>query len=178
MSDHSNHNEFFLTSADRREANKFITTFLQDTMNDGKKEFLGLRKKLSYTYWVVVWLSISMFILGVALLCVPLVAALKGNIDLLHSMVAAGFGITDLGILFLFRPLERIHELMGDMSQLTMVLNSFQRQVGLRLKEMNSENRKSIGRTAEKIAVVAHESAREIQEYFEEELHLTPDGHC
>jgi hypothetical protein len=138
-------------------------------MNDGKKELLDLRRKLSITYWVILCLSTVMFGLGVTLLSVPLMAAWSGDVDLLTSVIAAGFGITDLGVLYLFKPVERLHELMGDMSQITMVINSFQTQIGLRLQEMNVEDRSSIGRAARYVEDAAAESARLVQAYFEEQ---------
>jgi hypothetical protein len=79
-----------------------------------------------------------MFALGIVLISVPVVCAFREDISKLKSFIAAGFGIADLEALFLFRPLERICGLMGDMSQIILPLNSFQTQVGMPLMEMNA----------------------------------------
>jgi len=160
--------EVLLATDENQEANKYIIHYLQGTMNDGRVELTNLRKKLSITYWVIIDLSIVMFALGITLLSVPLLAAWRGEIDIFRSLIAAGFGIADLAGLFLFRPIERIHKLMGDMSQITLALNSFQTQVGLRLKEMNAADRQSIGQAADHISVAAMNSAQLVQNYFEE----------
>lgn len=165
----TNHLEVLLTADENQQANKYIIHYLQGTMNDGRAELTNLRKKLSITYWVIIGLSIVTFALGISLLSMPLVAAWRGEIDILRSLISAGFGIADLAGLFIFRPLERIHKLMGDMSQITLALNSFQTQVGLRLKEMNAADRDSIGQAAEHISVAAINSSQLVQAYFEEQ---------
>ncbi len=172
MARNNHSNGILLTAKERHQANQFIIDYLQSTMNDGRTELHNLRKKLSITYWVIIALSIVMFTLGMTLLSVPLTAAWSGKIETLRSLIAAGFGIADLAGLFLFRPLERIHRLMGDMSQITLALNSFQTQVGLRLKEMNASDRQSIGRAAEYINAAAINSTQLVQTYFEEQATL------
>lgn len=156
-----------LSEDERSQANKDIVTQLQTTLNDARQELKSLRTKLSATYVVIVVLSIIMFALGMVLLSVPIVAAFQGRITELQSLIAAGFGIADLTALFLSRPLERLHGLMGDMGQLTLALNSFQTQVGLRLLEMNSNDRETIGKAAEEVNKAAKDSIKSIQEYFE-----------
>jgi hypothetical protein len=156
-----------MTDDERKKANDFIVRQQQVTMSKNKGELDGLRQKLSATYWIIVILSIVMFALGIVLLSVPIAAAFGGRIEELQSLIAAGFGIADLAALFLFRPLDRIHGTMGDMSQIIMALNSFQTQVGLRLMEMDATNRQTIGQAAEKIGEAATNSIKLIQDYFE-----------
>lgn len=152
----------------RQNANKYLIDFLKKTMEEGKREVVGLRAKLGHTYWLLVILSIIMFFLGIALLSVPLFAAFKGEISELKSLIAAGFGIADLASLFLFRPIERIHKLMGDMSQITLAINSFQSQEALILLEMDITKRETMGKAAERIKEAAKESIGLVQTYFEE----------
>jgi hypothetical protein len=152
---------------ERREANKFIVNHLQRTMLDGRGELAGLRRKLGVTYWVIVLLSIVMFFVGIVLISVPAIAAFRGEIEELQSLIAAGFGIADLAALFLFRPLDRVHKIMGDMSQLVLALNSFQTQAGLRLLQMDGLNRDSMGQAAVDINAAAKDSIKLIQDYFE-----------
>jgi len=107
-----------------KEANDSIILELQDTTQESKGEFLHLRRKLTITYWVIIILSIVMFVLGLVLISVPIVAVFTGDIDRLQSIISAGFGIADLAALFLYGPIEMIHKIMGYMSQLILVLNS------------------------------------------------------
>lgn len=152
---------------DKEKANKDLLQYLQTAMEDGRKEVIGLQSKLTYTYWIIVTLSVVMFFLGILLLSVPALAAIQGRISELQSVIAAGFGIADLAALFLFRPIERIHGLMGDMSQITLAINSFQAQLALRLLEIDAGKRDTIGTAAEKINDAAKDSIGLIQTYFE-----------
>jgi len=156
-----------MTHQERRDANEFIVTHLQNTMINGSAEIHALRKKLAVTYWVVVCISVIMFFVGIALLSVPIFAARWQGIEALKAFGAAGFGLANIAALFFFRPLDRMHRMMGDMSQLTLALNSFQNQVGLRLMEMDATQRSTIGKAAEHIDAAARESIKLVQCYFE-----------
>ena len=167
MNDKTPEVEVMMSVEESKEANEFIVEHLQGMMSERKLEFGGLRKKLSITYWVIIVFSIIMFAMGIVLLSVPIVAAFRNDISGLQSLTAAGFGIADLAGLFLFRPIERIHSLMGDMSQITVALNSFQTQAGLLLLEMNAMDRPTIDQAAERISAAAKESIKLVQDYFE-----------
>ena len=156
-----------MNEEDRLKANNNLFRHLEKTICDGRNEIIDIHNKLSYTYWLLVFLSIIMFIVGLILLSVPAYTAFIGKFDNLQSVILAGFGIVDLAMLFLFRPVERIHRLMGDMSQITLAINSFQEQSALRLLEVNVENRESIGQAAEHIKEAAKNSIVLIQTYFE-----------
>ena len=56
---------------------------------------------------------------------------------------------------------------MGDMSQIILVLNSYQYQVSLLLIEMDITDKKSVGETAVKIGEAAKTKIRLIEDYFE-----------
>jgi len=168
MGDETTVKNEMLTEEERKRANDFIVQFLKSMMVDGKQELVGLRRKLSVTYWVIIYLSIVMFAVGIVLLSVPAIAAFHSDIDRLQSLLTAGFGIVDLAGLFLFRPMERIHKTMGDMSQIILALNSYQTQVGLRLMELDITNRPSMGQTAVNVSEAAKESIKLVQDYFEE----------
>ncbi len=150
-----------------KKANEFIIKHLQGTMADGKIDLKGLRRKLAATYWVMVVLSVAMFIVGIVLISVPFFSAFNKAGTELKSLIAGGFGIADLSALFLFKPIERIHAIMGDMSQIVIALNSYQTQVGLRLMQMDGKDRESMGKTAEFINNAAKDSIKTIQDYFE-----------
>ncbi len=163
----SGNTEEKMSKEKRDECNTCILDFLMTTMNDSGVEVGGLRTKLSATYWVIIGLSIIMFAIGIVLLSVPVVAAFRSNIQELQSLIAAGFGVVDLAGLFLFRPVERIHALMGDMSQITIAINSFQTQVGLQLLEMNVNEEQTIEGAAVHISEAAKSSIKLVQDYFE-----------
>jgi hypothetical protein len=151
----------------RKKANQKSFENLYAVMRDGRRELTLLRMRLALTYWVVVILSVIMFALGIILLSVPVLLMLQGRTAEMQAFIAAGFGLADLTTLFLFKPIERIHRLMGDMSQITLALTSFQTQVELRLIQMDAANRSSVGETAEAIAAVAPAAIKLIQDYFE-----------
>jgi hypothetical protein len=148
-------------------ANEFLAKYLQDALEEGKKGIHKLRIKLSVTYWVIIFVSITMFLLGILLLGVQIINAFNGQTDILKSLIPAGFGIADLAALFFYRPTERLHKIMGDMSQIILALDSFQSQLGLRLMETASKDRKTMGIAAEKISQAAELSIKLIQDYFE-----------
>ena len=156
-----------MSEEDRSKANKALIQYLEQRLTDGRRGVIGLRRKLSSTYVIIVILSIVMFAVGIILLAVPVVAAFSGEIGTLQSLIAAGFGIADLATLFLFRPLDRMHSLMGDMSQITLAVNSYQTQVGLRLLEMDKDKRETVGQAAERISEASRVSITLIQDYFE-----------
>ena len=151
----------------RKKANQKGFENLHAVMRDSRRELTLLRMRLALTYWVVVILSVIMFAMGIVLLSVPAVMALQGRSAELQAFIAAGFGLADLTALFLFRPIERIHRLMGDMSQITLALASFQTQVELRLIQMDASSRSSVGQAAEAVAEIAPTTIKLIQEYFE-----------
>lgn len=151
-----------------KQANLIISDNLQGLMKESEEEFKRLRLKLNVTYWIIVSLAIVMFVLGMVLLFVPVIAAFNHEIDKLHSIISASFGIADLTALFLYGPIEKIHKNMGDMSQIFLALNSYRTQVSLRIMEMDvTNNRPSIGIAAEKINLAAESSIKLIQDYFE-----------
>jgi hypothetical protein len=65
-------------------------------LNDGSREVTKLRSKLAVTYWILICLSVVMFVVGVALISIPAWAAFRGEIGELKSLIAAGFGLADL----------------------------------------------------------------------------------
>jgi len=151
----------------RKKANQKSFENLHVVMRDSRRELNMLRMRLALTYWIVIVLSVIMFALGIILLSVPVVLLFQGHTAELQAFIAAGFGLADLTTLFLFRPIERIHRLMGDMSQISLALTSFQTQVELRLIQMDASSRTSVGQTAEAVAAIAPVTIKLIQDYFE-----------
>jgi hypothetical protein len=154
--------------------NQGLMDQLAETLKAGADAILELRRMLRITYWVVIWLSIIMFALGVLLLLVPLAhgflylsgGSSKGD-DWQLSAMTGGMGLVDIVTLFLFRPVGQIRRLMGDFSQLTVILNTHQTSVGLRLLESKLEERATVGQAAEHVNTSAKGSLDLIEKYFE-----------
>lgn len=156
------------SDAERGDANKNLVRHLNGILTGGRAELLALRFKLAITYWVIVGLSIIMFMIGIALLGVPVFRGYdNASGEMWQSLISGGLGVTDLAALFLFKPMERIHRLMGDMGQITVALNSFQIHTALRLLQMDSTQRDSIGEAAQAIGDFAERVIKTIQDYFE-----------
>lgn len=156
-----------MTVEERQSANQQIFALLYNTIQDASKEVASLRRKLAVTYWVIIILSIIMFFVGITLLSIPAFMAFRGEGDMAQSLIIGGLGIADLAALFLFRPTHKIHQLMGDIGQITLAINSYQTAVGLRLLESDMDKRDTIGRAARYVSEAARESIELIQRYFE-----------
>jgi len=157
-----------MTEKERGMANLKLMTYLDETLANGMREVKMLQRKLAFSYWISVALSILMFLVGLILLSVPFITAFYGKGTEWQSAISGSLGIVDLVALFLIGPLNRIHKLMGNIAQVTIAINSFQNQVALRLLELNKDDRKSIGKAAKYIDNAARESIELIQQYFEE----------
>lgn len=127
----------------------------------------NMKKKLSISYWFVIALSVITFVMGIVLLSVPVAAAFSGDIDKVNAFVTAGFGVVDLAGVFFFRPVDRIRDIMCDMSQIILALDSFQSQTSLRLIEMDITSRASVGKASDDIKEAARNSIMLIQDYCE-----------
>ncbi|MCE5214854.1 MAG: hypothetical protein LLF83_09070 [Methanobacterium sp.] len=134
--------------------------------DENEKLFMQLKKKMNTSYNITIILYISMFILGVVLLLIPILAALFG-VASLNSLFSGTLGIADLVVLLLFRPVEKIHNNMSDLSQLSIIINSYQQQLSLRLLELDINNRDSLGNTASNINMTTTNIVKLIQKYTE-----------
>ncbi|MCA9938392.1 MAG: hypothetical protein KC418_07110 [Anaerolineales bacterium] len=148
-------------------ANNALIDYLFGNLQDGRNEVRRLRVKFGITYYTIVVLSVMMFVVGVGLLSVPALSAYRGQITEMKSIIAAGFGIGDIFLLFLLRPVSRLQNLMGDMGQITIAFNSFQAQMALRLLQTDADRRETIGDAAKSINTAAQNSIKLIETYFE-----------
>ena len=159
----------------REEGNKGLLKFINQLRDEATRQVELLRVKIRVTYWLVVILTVVMFAIGVWLILIPSIGAFKVAMSMqamdtatsVQQLIAAIAGLADLTVLFLAKPIRQIHNLMGDMTQLTIVLNSYRYQVGLRLLQMNSNDPESVGYTAEKIDEAAKSSVGLVESYFE-----------
>jgi len=158
-----------LKDQERIDANNWLVDFMQKILEDGREEVDKLQRKLSWTYTIIIALSILMFFVGIGLLITSAVKEFKSSGGIgWQSFTIGGLGIADFVGLYFFRPIEQIRKIMADMSQLTVAINSHQTQVSLRLLETDSTNRATIGEAAEHIKKTARDSLEKIQKYFEE----------
>lgn len=160
------------------QANDLLIDYLQQILLDGRQESQELRSKHRVTYWFLVLLSSLMFMVGITLITAPVwFQLLKASnssqwsgLDWKVSAAALGIGAADLYALYQLHSLARIQKTMGDMSQMTILLNSFQIQVALRLLESNIDDRSSIGSASDRIAAATRKSIGLIDSHFEKWL--------
>lgn len=162
------------SAIDRDAENQKLLVYLYETLESGKAEVGMLHRKLAYSYWISVSLSILMFLFGLLLLSVPVMAVVWGKGTETEAAISGTLGIVDLVALFLIGPLNRIHKLMGNIAQVTIAIQSFQNQVALRLLQLDKDDRESIGKAAEFIDIAARENIILIQTYFEETPAASP----
>ncbi|GAB4438062.1 MAG: hypothetical protein OHK0015_31360 [Chloroflexi bacterium OHK40] len=81
--------------------------------------------------------------------------------------MAAGFGIASLVSLFLYEPITRLQRLMGDMSQLTVAVNTYQTEVGLRLIQLDINEKTTVGAAADEVREAAQVTLGLVQRYVE-----------
>ena len=156
-----------MSGIDIEETNLFYMENLKDTYSECLKVLKHLRHKVTCIFWATLLLYTVLFVVGIALLSIPIVAAFRGDISLYTSIIGGTLGIIEVVSVLCLRPVERIHDLMGDMSQISMIINSYQQQVGLRALEFDYHDKPSIGLAAEKINTATEESLRMIQKYVE-----------
>ncbi len=164
--------ESSVSKAETRKANKDLMDYMLSILQDGRKESAELQQKLKRTYWVIVLLSTLMFLVGLALISTPLWTPFVDNAPSFQFILTSvGIGIAELFGLYLFNPLARIQKLMGDMSQLTVALDSFTLQVALRLLEADIDERKTVGVAATNIETAASAVLGLVEAHFEKWLY-------
>ena len=92
---------------------------------------------------------------------------ISGEYGHVNSLLSGTLGITNLVVLFLFKPVEQIHNLMSEIGQLTIITNSYQEQEALRLLELNADDKKTIGEAAVHINNAAANSVSILEKYCE-----------
>jgi uncharacterized membrane protein YkvI len=150
----------------QEEKNREIIEKIEEINNEFIRETRKLKNSLSNTRTLIIVLSVVMLFLGVALLAAPL---LLEDICKLECFISAVFGIVDLLALLFLNPIKRIHNLTIDMSQIIVIINSYQNQRGLRLVQMNANSRESVGEAAKYINEAAKNCIKMIKDCFEEE---------
>jgi hypothetical protein len=152
-----------------KDINNSLMNQLFLSIKEHYKVLRDLRTKVRLIFWTTLILYTVLFLIGIGLISIPIYAAYKGDISVYYSIIGGTFGITEIVALLMLKPVERIHNLMGDMSQITMALNSYQNQVALRILELgvNFDDEAAIDRAAEKISLATEENIKLIQKYVE-----------
>ena len=131
---------------------------LQSTLEEGKRDVVAVRRRLKITYAVIVVFSVGLFLLGLALVAFPARAFYRGDIEELTFGALAASGAVLLGLLLYFRPLDRLQALVADSTYVTLVKDSFQYQVALRLIALDTDDAASVERAAAYVGEAAQGS--------------------
>jgi len=149
------------------EANEFLINYMEEVLKDGRSKVGDIWNKFNYTYWVIVVLSICMFIIGIALLSFSGWLLVSDRTESLNWLAMAGLGLVDIITLFLFKPVSKLQDLMGDMGQMTITLNGYQTQKALILLGSDLEERATMTLAAADVGRVSQQSISLIETYFE-----------
>jgi len=171
-------NDQVMSEPEAESANRELVEHMYRILQDGREEANELRSKLKWTYWLIVTLSTLLFLVGLALVSTPLWPGAEDR--LMATLTAVGIGFVDFVGLFLFNPIARIQKLMGDISQITAMLSSYQIRVALRLVETDSDKRETMGAASLHIGEVAEETLHLIENFYERwllpDLNRTPES--
>lgn len=137
---------------------QWLENQLRATLAEGKREVQGLRRRQRITYWLLVAASAVLFIIGLMLIAIPAREFYRDQIDETTFGFLAGSGAVLLGLLLYFRPLERLQTLAGDAAYVSMVKDSFQYQVMLRLLAVQESDPEAIANAAGQVAEAAQAS--------------------
>jgi hypothetical protein len=138
--------------------NGWLLDDLRGTLDAGRRDVAGVRRRLRITYAAIVVFSVAMFALGMALVGFPARAFYRGDIDELTFGALAASGAVVLGLLLYFRPLDRLQALVADSTYVTLVKDSFQYQVALRLIALDTDDIVAVERAATYIGEAAQGS--------------------
>lgn len=138
--------------------NGWLVSELRSTLEEGKRDVSAVRRRLRITYAVIVIVSLAMFALGMALVGFPARAFYRGDIDEVTFGGLAAAGGVVLALLLYFRPLDRLQALVADSTYVTLVKDSFQYQVALRLIALDTDDAASVERAATHVGEAAQAS--------------------
>ena len=148
-------------------ANVFLIDYMESVLMDGRAKVGDIWYKFNYTYWIIVILSICMFMVGIALLSLSAWLLINDKTESLNWLAMAGLGMVDIITLLLFKPVNRLQDLMGDMGQMTITLNGYQTQKALILLGSDIKERATLAQAAANIGDVSQRSISLIETYFE-----------
>lgn len=149
-------------------ANSSLMDYLLECLMIGKSDLAKLSSRLQWKDSLLTILNVIMFCVGILLTLMPLISYLKDPEISSISVFAGGLGAVEIIALWLVNPMQRIHQYMGDMAQIVLILTGFLDQVGLRLIECQIDDRPTIGKAADHIQTLTEKSNQLIEKYYEE----------
>ena len=85
----------------------------------------------------------------------------------MSSIVGGAAGLIELWLVLVFKPIDKIHEIISDYAQISIITSSYQEQVGLRLVQMSVKDSESLSMAANEINLAAKNASEMIQNYCE-----------
>lgn len=137
---------------------RWLITQLQATLQEGKSEVAGIRRRLQITYWSMIVLTVGLFVFGTALIGFPALAYYRDSIEQVTFAGLGGAGALIIALLLYFRPLERLQTMLADATYVSLIKDSFQYQVTLRLLALDLDDSKTVSEAASHVSEAAQAS--------------------
>ena len=150
------------------QANSDLMRYLLDCLYIGKGDLEKLSSRLQWKDSLLTILNVIMFGVGILLTLMPIISYWRDPEISSITVFAGGLGAVEIIALWLVNPMQRIHQYLGDMAQIVLILTGFLDQIGLRLIECKLDNRPTIGKAADHIQKLTEESNKLIEKYYED----------
>ena len=150
---------------DRRNISTF--DFMEKSLVENRNLFLEIKDKVVHNYNITLNLYIVSFIFGLGLLFFTFLLTFSGTITTVSSIVGGAAGLIELWLVLVFKPIDKIHEIISDYAQISIITSSYQEQVGLRLVQMSVKDSESLSMAANEINLAAKNASEMIQNYCE-----------
>ncbi|MDH3470569.1 MAG: hypothetical protein OEM94_04550 [Acidimicrobiia bacterium] len=147
-----------LLSAEQGDPRQWLITQLRATLEEGKGEVAGIRRRLQITYWSMIVLTVGLFVFGIALIGFPALAYYRDSIEQVTFAALGGAGGLVIALLLYFRPLERLPTMLADATYVSLIKDSFQYQVTLRLLALDLDDSKTVSEAASHVGEAAQAS--------------------
>jgi hypothetical protein len=147
--------------------NKKAIKNIQEYYELNKVLFDEIKKKVLNNYDVTVNLYKISFAFGLLLLGGTFLAAFIGVISFQETIIGGSAALLEMALVLVFKPIEKIHELISDYAQMNIITSSYQEQVGLRLVQLEVEQKETVGTAAFEINLAAANAIDLIQKYCE-----------
>lgn len=150
---------------DRRNISTF--DFMEKSLVENRNLFFEIKDKVVHNYKITLNLYIVSFIFGLGLLFFTFLLTFSGTITTVSSIVGGAAGLIELWLVLVFKPIDKIHEIISDYAQISIITSSYQEQVGLRLVQMSVKDSESLSMAANEINLAAKNASEMIQNYCE-----------
>lgn len=151
---------------DQDQANAVFGQLIYRSLETTHRDMGGIRLLMRTTYVLLLLLYVAMFLVGIGLIVFAFTRQPDPTAFGTAELTMAGLGGADLLALGLLQPAQRIKQLMGDMAQLSILMNDHQHQALLRLIQMDKTDRKTIGDAATAIQEATKVTVDLMERYF------------